>query len=341
MWRIWTIKRYYIFLLSLLLLVALIFWIGPSKILDALKTADWWLILIALLIHLTVMFIRSIRWGFIINQTTEFKKNFIVTTIGSLAANLSPMKTAGEVLTAVAGKNINKISLSEGLSTGLTTRFFDLGIVAFLLIIPGLFIPKIRYIAVIGGLITLGGMIFIYLINWREGAGVWLYTKIHPLISKLPIKEEVLDNLYQKFTTGLQGMMEYTRSFTCFKNLVFVLILTLASWLLECVRLYTVMYAFHVEISFATVIIIFLLASVIGMLTALPGGIGSEEITSTGLFVLFGVSSALAGSIVLIDRLVSFWFVNALGIIFSSYYSKDILGELKSYILNLQSNPES
>jgi hypothetical protein len=80
---------------------------------------------------------------------------------------------------------------------------------------------------------------------------------------------------------------------------------------------------------------------VIGMLTALPGGIGSEEITSTGLFVLFGVSSTLAGSIVLVDRLISFWLVNALGIIFSSYYSKDILGELKSYILNLQSNPES
>ncbi len=247
------------------------------------------------------------------------------------------MKTAGEVLTAIAGKNINEISLSEGLSTGLTTRFFDLGIVAFLLIIPGLLVPKIRYIALLGGLITLGTMIFVYLINWREGTGVWLYTKIHPLISKLPLKEEILDNLYQKFTTGLQDMIEYTQTFTCFKNITFVIILTLASWLLECVRLYTVMSAFHVEISFATVIIIFLLASVIGMLTALPGGIGSEEITSTVLFVLFGVSSALAGSIVLVDRLVSFWLVNALGIIFASYYSKDILGELKGYILNLQS----
>jgi uncharacterized protein (TIRG00374 family) len=317
--------------------LGLILWIGPSKILNALKTANWWLILLAIFIHLIVMLIRSIRWGFIIDQTTEFKNNFIVTTIGSLAGNLSPMKTAGEVLTAVAGKNINKISLSEGLSTGLTTRFFDLGIVAFLLIIPGLFIPKIRYIAIIGGLITLGGMIFIYLINWREGAGVWLYAKIHPLISKLHIREEVLDNLYQKFTSGLHGMIQYTRSFTCFKNLTFVLILTLTSWLLECVRLYTVMFAFHVEISFVNVIIIFLLANVIGSLTALPGGIGSEEITSTGLFILFGVSGAVAGSIVLVDRLVSFWLVNALGIIFASYYSKDILGELKGYILNFQS----
>ncbi len=83
-WRIWIIKRYYILILSLLLVLGLIIWIGPLKILNALKTADWWLILLALFIHLTVMLIRSIRWGFIIDQTTEFKKNFIVTNIGSL-----------------------------------------------------------------------------------------------------------------------------------------------------------------------------------------------------------------------------------------------------------------
>ena len=317
--------------------MALILWIGPLNILNALKTADWWFILLALIIHLIVILIRSIRWGFIINQTTEFKKNFIVKTIGSFAANLSPMKTAGEVLTAVAGKNINKISLSEGLSAGLTERFFDLGIVGFLLIVSSLYIPKISYIAIIGGLITLSAMVFVYIINWTEDSGVWIYTKIHPLISKLPIKEKVLDNLYQKFTTGLRGMIEYTRSFTSFKNLAFVLILTLASWLLECLRLYTVFYAFHVEISFLAIIIIFLLASVIGMISALPGGIGAEEISLTGLFVLFGVPSALAGSIALVDRLVSFWQVNALGIIFSSFYAKKILVEIKNYITNLKS----
>ncbi len=251
------------------------------------------------------------------------------------------MKTAGEVLTAIAGKNINKISLSEGLSAGLTERFFDLGIVGFLIIIPGLYIPKIRYIAIIGGLITLGAMVFVYIINWTEDSGVWIYTKIHPILCKLPIKEEVLDNLYQKFTQGLRGMVEYSKSFTSFKNLTFVILLTLASWLLECVRIYTVFYAFHIQISFAAIIIIFLLASIIGMVSALPGGLGSEEISSTGLFVLFGVPSTLAGSIVLVDRLVSYWLINALGIIFSTYYAKNILNELKSYILNLRSTPES
>jgi len=66
------------------------------------------------------------------------------------------MKSAGEVLTAVAGKKLNKISLSEGMSAGLTERFFDLAIASSLLIIAGLFLPKIRFIAIIGGLLSLG-----------------------------------------------------------------------------------------------------------------------------------------------------------------------------------------
>jgi hypothetical protein len=86
---------------------------------------------------------------------------------------------------------------------------------------------------------------------------------------------------------------------------------------------------------FMAIIIIFLLANVIGVLSALPGGIGSIEISLTGLFVLFGVPSALAGSIALVDRLVSFWLVNVLGIIFSAYYARDILDEIKKYTISL------
>lgn len=331
-------KQFFVLLFSILLVIVLILWIGPSNILTALETADWWFILLAAVIHIVVIFIRAVRWGFIIDQTTKFKDNFVVKTIGLFAGNFSPMKSAGEVLTAVAGKKINKISLSEGLSAGLTERFFDLAIAGSLLIIAGLFLPKIRVIAIIGGVLSLTVTFVVYMINWKEGSGVWLYNKIHTLISKLPIREEVLDNLYNRLTTGLEGIINYANSFSNLKNLSFVFILSLMSWLLECVRLYTVFYAFHLEIDLTVIIIIFLLANVIGVLSALPGGIGSIEISLTGLFVLFSVPSALAGSIALVDRLVSFWLVNILGIIFSIFYARDILDEIKKYTIDLSSD---
>ncbi|MBI4814536.1 MAG: UPF0104 family protein [Methanobacterium sp.] len=331
-------KRYYVFLVSILLLALLIIWIGPQQMWEVIKTANPWLILLAVGIHLFVVWIRSLRWGYIINQPWEFKKNFIVKTIGLFAGNFSPMRTAGEVLNAVAGKKINGITLSEGLSAGLTERFFDGAIVAVLLILCAFLLPKVRLIAIMGGLASLGLLVVIYLINWREDTSLWIYNRIHSILRFLPISEEVVENFYQKFTEGLRSMIEYTKTFSSFQNLLVVFILTAVSWLLECVRLYVVFVAFNVEINFVAIIIIFLLANIIGIVSALPGGIGSIELSLTGLFVLFGVPSAVGGSIAMVDRLASFWVVSALGIIFASYYAKDILDEIKGYTLGLKAS---
>jgi len=332
------LKRYYVFLVSILLLALLIIWIGPQQMWEVIKTANPWLILLAVGIHLFVVWIRSLRWGYIINQPWEFKKNFIVKTIGLFAGNFSPMRTAGEVLNAVAGKKINGITLSEGLSAGLTERFFDGVIVAVLLILCACLLPKVRLIAVMGGLASLGLLLVIYLINWREDTSLWIYNRIHSILRFLPISEEVVENFYQKFTEGLRSMIEYTKTFSSFQNLLVVFLLTAVSWLLECVRLYVVFVAFNVEINFVAIIIIFLLANIIGIVSALPGGIGSIELSLTGLLVLFGVSSAVGGSIAMVDRLASFWVVSALGIIFASYYAKDILDEIKGYTLGLKAS---
>jgi len=332
------LKRYYVFLVSILLLALLIIWIGPQQMWEVIKTANPWLILLAVGIHLFVVWIRSLRWGYIINQPWEFKKNFIVKTIGLFAGNFSPMRTAGEVLNAVAGKKINGITLSEGLSAGLTERFFDGVIVAVLLILCAFLLPKVRLIAIMGGLASLGLLVVIYLINWREDTSLWIYNRVHSILRFLPISEEVVENFYQKFTEGLRSMIEYTKTFSSFQNLLVVFILTAVSWLLECVRLYVVFVAFNVEINFVAIIIIFLLANIIGIVSALPGGIGSIELSLTGLFVLFGVPSAVGGSIAMVDRLASFWVVSALGIIFASYYAKDILDEIKGYTLGLKAS---
>ncbi len=330
-------KEFYIFIISLILIVLLVIWIGPSNIYESLKTANWELIFLAIIIHLTAILVRSLRWGFIINQPKKIRKNYIVKTIGLFAGNLSPMRAAGEILNAVAGKKINEISISKGLSAGLTERFFDLTIAGLLLIFASFFMPKIHYIALIGGLLTLGLVFVVFLINWNKNFSLWLYKKLNPIISKLPITGDNLDSLFIKFTDAVMDMTQYTNSFTNFRNLIIVLILSISSWLLECARLFTVLYAFNIHISFLSIIIIFFLANLIGIISVLPGGIGSIELSLTGLFVIVGVPVALAGSIAIIDRLASFWVVNFMGIIFSSIFAKDMLSEIKNHVLDIRS----
>lgn len=330
-----ALKRYYVFIISLSLIFLLILWIDPVNIINAFKNADWKWLLAALIIHFLAVGVRSLRWGFIIDKPYEFKNNFIVKTIGLFAGNFSPMRSAGEVMSAVAGKNINRITLHKGLSAGLTERFFDLLIVGILLVMASIWIENVRYLSITGAFLSLAILTLIYFINWRENAGILIYEKIHPFLCRLPVNEKFVEGMYFKFKDGIRGMTSHTSSFTTGKNLFVVLFLAVLSWLLECLRLYVVFHAFNAQIDFATVVIIFLLANFVGVVSALPGGIGSIEISLTGLFLLFGVPEALAGSIALADRMVSFWAVSALGVIFSSYYARDILNEVKEYTLGI------
>ncbi len=331
-------KQFYVFTVGLVILLLLVLWIGPVNLYNTIKDVNKLYLMAAIIVYLLAVFVKSIRWGFIINQPFEFKNNFIVRTIGLLGSNLSPMRTGGIVITAIAGRKINKISLHEGLSAGLTERFADLIIVGILLTVSAVFIETIRYISILGAVLILITIIVIYLLNWREGSSIWLYEKIHFILSKLPIKEDILNRIQEKIVNGLKGMVNYTQSYSSSKNMLFILILTSISWILECSRLLLVFYAFNIDISMVLVILILLLANIAGIVTALPGGIGAVEISLTGLCLLFGIPEAASGSIAIVDRFISFWLINILGIIFALFYARDILGDIKGYISDIQTS---
>ncbi|HML05675.1 MAG TPA: flippase-like domain-containing protein, partial [Methanobacterium sp.] len=119
-------RSIYIFIIGLVLLAVLILWAGPVNLYYTIKDINKIYLVAAICAYLLTVFVKSTRWGFIINKPFEFRNNFIVRTIGLLGSNLTPARTGGIALTAIAGVNINKISLHEGLSAGLTERFADL-----------------------------------------------------------------------------------------------------------------------------------------------------------------------------------------------------------------------
>lgn len=323
-------RKFYVFIFSLALLMILIAWIKPSNIIYAFLRVQWPFIILAVMAHLIIVFIRSLRWGFIIDKRGSYVDNFIVKTIGLFAANLSPMRSGGEIISAVAGKKINKIPLSRGLSAGLTERFFDLGIVGGLLIISALFIPMMRLITLIGGSISIILMVIIYLVNWREGIGVKLYDRVHRILEKFPIANRILDSIYDKITKTIINIVVHTKSYSGTKDIIVIFLLSLVSWLMECIRLYLVFLSFGVHKSFFVIVIIFLLANFVGVISMLPGGLGSIEISLTTLLILFQTPVYLAGSIVLMDRIISFWMANFLGLTFTAYYAEEILNDIKS-----------
>ncbi|MDR3292418.1 MAG: flippase-like domain-containing protein [Methanobrevibacter sp.] len=323
-------KKNYFLLIGLILIVLVILWLNPIEIIKDLQEANVYYILLACLIHLFIICLRALRWGFIINQTYKIKNNFIVKTISLFAGNFTPMKAGGEVLSGMAGAEINKISLSKGLSAAITERFFDLVVTSCLLLVSTFFTPQpFTLIPLIGGILNTIVVLFIFLLNWREETGLWFLDKIQKLLLKLRFNSKKVDSINENFQNGLKNMVSHSISFINFKNFIILLVVSLISWLFECFRLYILFKAFNFELSFVVIIVLYLLSNMIGVISLIPGGIGSIELSQIALFSLFNVPKTLAGTIALTDRFITFGIVNILGIIFSAMYAKDILKEVK------------
>ena len=101
------------------------------------------------------------------------------------------------------------------------------------------------------------------------------------------------------------------------------LILTAMSWLLEGVILYFSLAALGIlPPDPLTLAMIFSLATVIGVASMLPGGMGSTDIVLVLLLSVFGMGSPVAVTGVLLARLISIWYVNLLGGISFLYLSQ-------------------
>ncbi|MDR2873649.1 MAG: flippase-like domain-containing protein [Methanobrevibacter sp.] len=331
-------KKIYLSLIGIVLIIFMVSLIGIDKIIDAINHSNHHYIILAIIVNLICLVIRSFRWGFIICKLNDFKDNFIVKMIGLFAANITPIRSGGEVFTAVAGKKVNGISLANGLSAGFIERMFD-GVIAFLLLFSCNFLisdsnlsSSNQTILIMGTLCSLGFLVFVYLFNWKEGFNVYIYNIIHSIIKFLPISKNFLDRIYSKMTFGLNDMVKYSKEFSTGKNLIGVFLLSLIPWLMECLRLYLILLAFNIHIHFMVVIFIFFMADIIGIVSMLPGGMGSFELVVTKLLTLppYDVSFTIAGTVILVDRLISYWLINLVGIIFTLHYTKDIFESLKN-----------
>jgi uncharacterized protein (TIRG00374 family) len=331
-------KKIYLSLIGVVLIIAMIWHIGIDKIFITVKDSNYFYIILALIVNLICLVIRSFRWGFIIDKLNDFKNNFIVKMIGLFAANITPVRSGGEVFTAVAGKEINGISLANGLSAGFIERLFD-GVIAFLLLFACNFLisgnllsqSSNQPILLMGTIATFGFLVFIYLFNWKEGFNVYIYNIFHSIIKFLPISKKFLDKIYSKMTSGLNDMVGYSKEFSSAKNLIVVFLLSLTPWLLECLRLYLVLMAFNIPIPFMGVVFIFFMADIVGIVSILPGGMGSFDVMAALLLSSsFGVSSSIAGTAILVDRLLSYWFINLIGMLFTLHYTEDIFESLKN-----------
>ena len=107
--------------------------------------------------------------------------------------------------------------------------------------------------------------------------------------------------------------------------LYYALPLSFVIWIFEILRVYVVFIAFGAKVTPILIGEVFILASFVGMVPLLPGGLGAID----GIMILFyshaGITTSISAAATVVERLISFWMTTILGVIFLLKFGTSVL----------------
>ena len=317
------------------IMIAMLYFIGIEEVIDALEESNLWYVLLAILIQIFTYFLYTWRWN-IINKTANmdlgFKKSIPMVLVSLAVNNITPSgRGGGEPVRAYLLAKEGNFKFEDTFATVIADRALDtfpFVILAILTIIGIIFsfsldTRLIAFLVICVTLITVGVILVLY-VCINEAFGV----KITGWILKLARR------FYKKFDEGTEKrIVEAVITFQARMNallrdrtiLYYALPLSFVIWIFEILRVYVVFIAFGAKVTPILIGEVFILASFVGMVPLLPGGLGAID----GIMILFyshaGITTSISAAATVVERLISFWMTTILGVIFLLKFGTSVL----------------
>ncbi|HVB65570.1 MAG TPA: lysylphosphatidylglycerol synthase transmembrane domain-containing protein [Nitrolancea sp.] len=279
-----------------------------SEVLQSLKTFAWRLVPLILALSLSNYLLRFIKWHLYLHWVESgamSKLTSLLIFMSGLSMAITPGKV-GEFLKPYLVRRVNGAAISVTAPIVVAERLTD-GIA--ILVLAALGLLQIRH----------GWMLLVAL-------GI-LFVTFTLLIQRRSLIESILRRfehiaLIGKRAETLERLYESTWKMFRPQKLAIAVAISVVSWAGECVAFYLIMLGLgfpasaHLLFAAASSLAI---ATMIGALSLLPGGLGAAELSATGLLILFVGSAHIdhetAATATLLVRFATFWFGIALGLI--------------------------
>ena len=315
-------KKRYMLAVSLFLLGLVIYASDPVKILATLRTIEpaYWLILP--LPFLATSSLRIYRWKLLLSSTKKvgFFDLLPIQMAGLAISNITPGRV-GEPAKALFLKKSEGIEVSKSLRSMVWERILDLLFlvlfsVPFIFSFLGMFNPKMVSLgrdAIV--LVTVIILAFIFGLS-NKSAGL----RIAGIFERIP---HVKKHFNQAFMLSFYGSNRIDK-----KTLFICAILTVVIWVFDASAFYIAFNAIGVtqfSLWFFATMLAF--AIICGVVSFLPGGVGSTEGILILALGLLGVETSIAASGVLIARLFTLWIAIGVGFVSLAVINKDPAGK--------------
>lgn len=335
-------KRTFLLLgVSVLILLAMLYFVGIDQVIDALKIANLGIIALAIVTQIFTYFLYTWRWQ-ILNKLADMDVSIMkllpMVLVGLAVNNITPSgRGGGEPVRAyLLSKDNDKYHFDETLATVVADRALDtfpfVALAAITIASMALFFDfdlwllVVMVIAVIAIIIIL--IVLIYMcINPDFGKRVdgWIIGLVRRFYKK---NSEDLEKQIHEAIIGFQNTMKMLISNK--RGLVYTLSLSFVIWIFEILRVYLVFLAFGANVNIIVVGEVFIVACLVGMIPLLPGGLGAVD----GLMILFysaaGIPASVSAAATVIERLISFWMATIIGMVILPYYGSSVLDKISS-----------
>ncbi len=320
-----NVLKHSLLVLGIIVLIFFIYTIHPKEIyniLFALTSPLPLLILTLCLTFLSVLF-KAHRWRILIHKITDIKTSLWFSTqsvfAGVAAGSFLPGRI--ELARPLIYKTEHGIPITKSLSALIIERALDLLCFLFFLLIGLLFIPSQNIISLNVVIIFISIICTCIILSIAFPKPLSAFFQKIICFFPLPLR------LKTKITESIAHAIHSFIIFRTHGTIINIAILSLITNALEIARFYFIAQAFGIPATITILAITFSAGILLGVLSAIPGGIGITEFSSSTIIValLPATLPAIAKSAILLDRAISYYIVILIGIYFLihlGYFSK-------------------
>jgi uncharacterized protein (TIRG00374 family) len=304
--------------ISLIAIFTIIHFVDLKRFVEAIRSANYWLVLAFLVISLTWLLVRGIVWRTLLRGRASYRDVFWTLTEGYLLNNFLPFRL-GEVGRAFLLSRKARLGFMDVLSTIVIERVMDLAFSAAILLSAVPFVVGAAgagRIALLIGVLVVAGMVVLYVLARNRE---WALDLFQRLSARWPRLQRLGGNLLDSLFSGLAILTDGGLF------LRFLLWMTF-NWAIAILEFLLLFLAFFPQAR--------LLWSLFGLgavafgnaIPSLPGAVGTYEAALTGALTLLSSDQSTALAAALTAHLIGYLINGVLGSIALSREGETLMG---------------
>lgn len=319
-------KRIILFLISFSLIAALIYVSDPGQIAVTLSKTNPAYVGLALGFWMFGVLVRTGRWCYLLRRTgieVRFLTLVKYYLAGMAVSDLSPAKS-GDAIRPLFLKKIKGESFSRGLGSVLAERIFDIIALSIISLVSLSMLPitspwmRWLYLAIV-----------IYAVVIFFGVYLIFSGKMEPFLDRLVAffsfvpRVKKLEARVEEFSGKLrQSLRKYRNPGT----LAVTLLISILVWLIVGLLVKSVFLSLGENVPLLVILAVYSTGILLGLLTFLPGALGSNEVIQASLYgTLLTLSTSTITSALLLTRMANFFIYVLIGAILLSTMPKELV----------------